>query len=100
MSTDIPGTLELPERLDNATAKDLSNQLQARQGQPLLLDGHKVKFVGTLGLQVLIAAARQWQAEETELTLDPISPALSGACRTLGISSTDIGAKTETEGFA
>ena len=81
----------LPERLDTATAPGLADALRGRLGEVLMLDGAAVSKVGALGLQVLVAAVRQWREDGKELTLENPSDALLEGCKWLGISPADIG---------
>ena len=84
--------LKLPERLDTASARQLAGALARLRGQPVGLDGGAVVFGGALGLQVLVAASRQWRDDCQPFRVAPVSDGLQGACRTLGIDPQEIGA--------
>ncbi len=81
----------LPDRLDTASAPGLADALRGRMGEVLTLDGAAVRNVGALGLQVLVAANRQWREDGNELCLENPSDALIEGCIWLGISPADIG---------
>ena len=87
----------LPERLDTASAGRLAGRLSERRGQPLRLDGSAVGFGGALGLQVLVAARRQWQADGQPFRIDPLGDGLARACRILGIPPLEIGAGDDSD---
>lgn len=89
--------LKLPERLDNATAANLADELSRLRGEPATLDGSAVTFGGALGLQVLVAANRQWQADGLGFAVTLTSDALHNACRILGIAPEEIGAIPDNE---
>lgn len=91
--------LKLPERLDSAAAGPLADELKSAQGQPIHLDAGDVSSGGALGLQVLVAACRQWRHDTQPFRLDPISDSLVEACQLLGIALEDIGA-TDNNGGA
>ncbi|MEZ5716152.1 MAG: STAS domain-containing protein [Paracoccaceae bacterium] len=96
-ATTMSKDLKLPERLDNATAGHLAGELSRLRGQPAKLDGSAVRFGGALGLQVLVAARRQWQADGQGFKVAPTSDALRNACRVLGIDPDEIGAASDSE---
>lgn len=55
--------LDLPPRLDFEGARALHESLTAMRGRAVALRADKVRFVGGLGVQILIAAQRQWRAD-------------------------------------
>ncbi|MBF9044314.1 STAS domain-containing protein [Rhodobacterales bacterium HKCCE4037] len=84
----------LPDRLDTTAAPGLAEALRARMNAPIMLDGAGVESAGTLGLQVLIAAARQWEKDCCDYAIVNASDALLASCHTLGITPADIGYAT------
>ncbi|MDN3711700.1 STAS domain-containing protein [Paracoccus cavernae] len=54
-------------------------------GQPLRLDASAVDHLGALCLQVLIAAARQWQADQIAFEIAPMSEAFIKALHNFGL---------------
>ncbi|WP_338550478.1 STAS domain-containing protein [Roseovarius phycicola] len=74
----------LPSRLDGPEAQTLVQTLNARRGTAIHIEGSDVKFCGALGLQVLVAAQKQWRADGHALTLNA-SPDLLSCCTTLGV---------------
>ncbi|MBS0253092.1 MAG: STAS domain-containing protein [Proteobacteria bacterium] len=57
------GPLVLPETLDSACAITVKNMLLERRGSPLVVDAGQVRRTGMQAVQILIAAARTWQAD-------------------------------------
>jgi len=58
-----PEPLVLPETLDSACAMSVRNMLLERRGSPLVIDAGQVRRTGMQAVQILIAAARTWQAD-------------------------------------
>lgn len=82
---------ELGEHLDSAAAAPLAGELLAFRGGPLNLSGSAVAFAGTLVLQVLVAARKQWRLDGHDFKLEPASEALQAACTALGVPLSEIG---------
>ncbi len=78
--------ISLPETLDMRAAQPLRDQLIAARGAPAELDGSGVRRLGALGLQVLLAAERQWQADGHALRLVEPSPDLLAGLKLLGVA--------------
>ena len=76
--------LRLDEELDLSAAAPLKVALQARRGEALALDASAVQRLGGLCLQVLLAAAEAWRADELALEITEPSEAFSKAVRQLG----------------
>ena len=55
--------IDLGEKLDTASVPALFEQLGQVTGQPVSLDGTRLKVLGGLAAQVLVAASRRWQSE-------------------------------------
>ena len=81
----------LPQRFDNATVPALRLALLDRRGARLCLAAQEVETTGTLAIQLLVAARRQWQADGQDFAVISPSQALLEACRLLGIEVDDIG---------
>ncbi len=96
----MDNSLKLPPRLDRQIVRDLAPDLLARRGAPLSLDASEVAFGGALGVQLLVAAQRQWQADGQPFTLVAASDALQEACVQLGVPIGLIGLETTLEGEA
>lgn len=77
----------LPARLDSSGAISLRDALIARRGQQLCLDASQVDVIGALAIEVIVAAARQWAADDRELTLTAPSARFCAACNLLGVQS-------------
>lgn len=88
-------TYSLNRHLDSAAAPPLAADLLELRGKHLRIDGRAVRFVGTLPLQVLIAAQKQWHDDDQEFQVSPLSPELANAATGLGIELSDLGARTE-----
>lgn len=56
----MSGDIKLPARLDLPAAVRLVNELKSHEG-PMIVDAADVSHLGALGLQALIAAARDVQ---------------------------------------
>jgi chemotaxis protein CheX len=81
-----PAQIVLPEALDMRAAQPLRDQLAAARGASAELDGSGVRRLGALGLQVLLAAERQWRADGHELRLVDPSPDLRAGLKLLGVA--------------
>lgn len=53
----------LPETLDSSCAAGVREELLTRRGSPLIVDASQVRRTGIQAVQVLMAAARTWQAD-------------------------------------
>ena len=74
-------TVELAEKLDQAAAASLHAELTAQIGQPISIDGRKVRLVGGLAAQVLLAASRRWDADGIDFELLTSEPMQSDLLR-------------------
>ncbi|HEX4767585.1 MAG TPA: STAS domain-containing protein [Lichenihabitans sp.] len=83
-----PGpTLALDEILDITAAGDLARKLLALRGLPIAIDASGVRHVGAQCSQVLLSAARTWEADaQTFRLLDPSAEFTEGL-RLLGLAS-------------
>ena len=75
----------LPARLDSSGAISLRDALLARRGQPVCLDAAQVEVVGALAIEIIVATARQWVADDQMLTLASPSPRFCAVCDLLGV---------------
>ncbi len=57
------GQMVLPENLDFSAATELRGLLLARRGAPLAVDAGQVRRTGMQAVQILLAAAKTWQAD-------------------------------------
>lgn len=87
--------LYLPEHFDGTTVSQVSAELLKRRGQAVQLNGERVKTAGTLGLQVLASAAKQWEQDEQAFHVVHASGELIQAGHMLGIVHADLGISTE-----
>lgn len=81
-----PGHLELPAVLDLRAAKPLADALLALRGRPLTVDASRVEKLGGQCVQVLLSAARTWDAQGGDLKVADASPAFVSGLRILGLS--------------
>ena len=79
--------IALPERLDVAICEYLSEELKAAQGGAIRLDASRVTFLGSMALQLLIAAQRQWQADGAAFHVTAPSEAFRGGLALLGYAN-------------
>ncbi len=84
--------------LDLNAAGPLAEQLRARRGAPLALDGSVVERLGGQCLQVLLAAQKTWAADGQPFRLATPSSSLAEALATFGVPDfgQDIVAETRT----
>lgn len=82
--------------LDSVAAPPLAADLLETRGKPMRVDGSAVTFAGTLLIQVLVSAKKQWQEDGHDFTVSPVSSALANAAKGLGVDLSAIGA-TETD---
>ncbi len=80
-------TVELPKRFDAAAAKRLVETLNGHRGACVQINAAAVESVSALGIEVIISAARQWQADGQPITLARQSERFVSTCQTLGINS-------------
>ena len=81
-----PKVLKLPEVLDLNAAARLHEQVLAHKGEDIDIDATDVTRVGAQCVQVLLAAAVSWRAEDQSLTVKQASDAFIKTLQLLGIS--------------
>lgn len=84
--------LTLPTRLDSAAVPAVATAIQAKSGHPLTIDAGQVEFAGALGMQMLVAANRQWREAGLSFQVTGAEPVLFELCRALGVEPDEIGA--------
>lgn len=77
--------LPLPHRVDLSQVGALATAIRAHRGADLVLDAGEVTHLGGLGLQLLLAAARDWQAAGHSLSVQPRSEAFDEALTLFGV---------------
>ncbi len=83
--------LFLPEHFDGTTASQVAAELLKRRGQPIELNGGRVKTAGALGLQVLASATKQWRQDDYAFRVVEVSGELIRAGEVLGLAHGDLG---------
>lgn len=86
----MPRQVMLPDRMDRNGTRLVIQALMAARGDDVAIDGGAVRIVGTPGVQVLLAAARQWAMDGRRLTLAPLSADLAQALDRLGLGLADV----------
>jgi len=81
---DATSSLALPAKLDADAAHRLKASLLERQGQSLSIDASDVQQMGTLCLQVLLAAKKSWRNEGHDFVMKNPSPAFRDSVALLG----------------
>lgn len=66
--------IDLGEKLDHAALNGLHGQLTAALGTPVQLDGGRVRLLGGLCAQLLVAASRQWAKDGQRFDIIPSGP--------------------------
>ncbi|WP_158964592.1 STAS domain-containing protein [Chachezhania sediminis] len=87
-SGDDDGRLTLPETMDFIACEDLAARIGAARHTELEVDAGQVGFLGTLCLQVLLAAHAQWKRDDAVFSLTNPSTAFRDGLRELGIPET------------
>ena len=78
--------LRLAPKLDQKAAIALAEDLRARRGADLGLDAGDTTHVGTLAVQVILAAARSWSGDGHALRLVNVSDACVDQLSLLGFT--------------
>lgn len=86
-------TIILNGHLDSAAAAKMAHDILERRGAALRVDASAAAFAGTLPLQVLISAKKQWLEDGQDFRTSPLSPEFSQAATELGVDLSLIGAE-------
>lgn len=76
--------LTLPETLDQITAPELSKTLLAHRGTDIVLDASPLQRLSAIGLEMLIAARKQWEADGARIEIRDWSDAAMTAMGRIG----------------
>jgi len=85
-----PDCLMLPDCLDSSAASAIKEMLLARRGTAIVIDASEVRRVGAQSLQVLIAAARTWQADQQSYRMTSASAELLETIALIGLPHEDL----------
>lgn len=88
---------KLAKRLDNLSAKFLADELTLARGKELTIDASEVEVIGTLCVQALVAAERQWAQDDCVFQTVTPSAAFSNTCAGLGVPLEELNVTIETE---
>ncbi len=77
--------LELPEKLNSDAASDLLKALRQKKGAKLEIEAGKVRFLGGLCFQLLVAARDEWRADDETLVFGETSAAFKDGMARLGM---------------
>lgn len=77
--------LKLPEVLDQRGAQIVATQLLDRLGEEMDLDARNLTRLGGAGLEMLIAAHRQWQEDCIRFEITNLSPSILRVLELLGV---------------
>lgn len=76
---------KLPQVLDQRGAQTVSARLLDQLGQALSLDASDIRRLGAVGVEMLISAQRQWQADDVPFEVRDWSPEALKSLATLGV---------------
>lgn len=88
--TELVQKFQLPEHLDVTAACDLQKKLLEHRGHDLQVDAGKVERVGTLCLQVLLAAKKTWSHDKKIFEITEPAAVLTDAAEKLGLTTQDL----------
>ncbi|TVP73314.1 MAG: STAS domain-containing protein [Rhodobacteraceae bacterium] len=80
--------IQLPEILDQRAAQKVATLLIEEIGKPIKLDASAITRLGTIGVEMLLAAQRQWQSDGVAFEVCDWSANAEKAIATLGLSTT------------
>jgi chemotaxis protein CheX len=78
-------TLNLAATLDLNEASALRDKLLSMRGSAVSIDASAVERVGTLGAQVLMAAAKTWNQDKLAFTFTKVSDAFQKTMQLIGV---------------
>ena len=83
-----PGVvLGFEERLDVAAVRAVQKDLLDRRGTATTIDVSDVERIGALGIELLIAAHRQWRQDGQDLQIAGVSATVTDAFGDLGLDA-------------
>lgn len=80
------GSLSLAEVLDLNEATELHGKLMSLRGSDLTIDASGVKRVGAQCVQVIMAAAKNWDEDKKVLKIEKSSDAFKTTMQLIGIN--------------
>jgi chemotaxis protein CheX len=83
----LDDVLKLPQTLDVAAVRAVREDLLTRRGTATTMDASDIERIGALGVELLIAAQRQWQKDDSVLQLVGLSEAVTDAFTDLGLDA-------------
>jgi chemotaxis protein CheX len=83
----LDDVLKLPQTLDVAAVRAVQKDLLGRRGMTMTIDASKLERIGALGVELLIAAHRQWQKDENVLHITGLSDTVKDAFTDLGLDA-------------
>jgi chemotaxis protein CheX len=89
-STSMTKHIKLATHIDLAAADSLRSELIDARDQEVDINAADVVFIGTLGLQVLLAAKRDWSRNDVGFLLSDCSEAFSKTLTATGVPLLDI----------
>ncbi|WP_407703768.1 STAS domain-containing protein [Xaviernesmea oryzae] len=91
--TNTAKTLPLAPVLDLNAASELHEKLMGLRGSDIVIDASKVERVGALCVQVLMAGAKSWQADNLSFVISQASDAFSKTTQLIGVNVDHLMAK-------
>jgi len=85
-----PGLIELTGRIDNNTSSSIEARINASLDAvpaSLVLDMAAVDFVSSLGLRVMLTAAKRCRKQNAKIALCSVSPQVAEVFQLSGLSS-------------
>ena len=82
--------LKLPQTLDVAAARAVREDLLGRRGTETTVDVSDVERIGALGIELLIAAQRQWRKDDRVLKLVGVTDTVADAFKDLGLDASTL----------
>ena len=81
----LDDVLKLPQSLDVAALRAVQKDLLDRRGKATTIDASDVERIGGLGVELLIAARRQWLEDAVVLQIIGVPDAMKEAFIDLGL---------------
>lgn len=85
--------VQVPPRLKGTEAATLKSCLAEHRGRPVAVDFARVTQLGTQCLQVLLAARKTWQDEQTSFEIRNLTDEVRDSLRICGVAPSQIGAR-------